>query len=148
MGQAFVVAVIPEELLGADALFDVDEHGRESCIRDLYGEAEWNRLNEEAVRDRYPEAHYRMPAKYLRVWQPPAEPYQEHGLDWHKRPELRRDHRDAVRRSLQELINGQLAKLYHRLRTGWWVLGKVRVRVAECREVPEREMRARARAFG
>lgn len=68
-------------------------------------------------------------------------------MDWHKDPALRRAHRNAMRASLEQFLNTRLASLYHMVRTGWWVLGKARVRVVECAPVPEREMRAFARAF-
>lgn len=78
------------------------------------------------------------------IWEPPSEPRVH---EWWRKPELRRQHAEAVRRSLEEFLNGHMARPYHMLRTGWWVLGKARVRVVECRPVPEREMRAMARAF-
>ena len=81
------------------------------------------------------------------VWEPPLEPTEQYGFNWHEHPEARRAHREAVRQSLEAFLNEHLARLYHMLRTGWWVLGKVRVRVVECRPVPEREMRQFARAF-
>jgi len=81
------------------------------------------------------------------VWEPPLEPTQRHGLKWYENPEARRAHRKAVQESLEKFLNEHLAHLYHMLRTGWWVLGKVRVRVVECRPVPEREMRQLTRSF-
>lgn len=76
-----------------------------------------------------------------------GEPTAEHGLHWYENPQARRAHREAVRRSLEAFLNEHLAQLYFMLRTGWWVLGKVRVRVVECRPVPEREMRQLTRAI-
>jgi len=81
------------------------------------------------------------------VWEPPPEPTEQHGFNWYENPEARRAHREAVRQSLEEFLNEHLAHLYHMLRTGWWVLGKVRVRVVECRPVPEREMRRLTRSL-
>ena len=75
------------------------------------------------------------------VWRPPAKPWREHRLECHKDPVLRRAHLKAVRESLATFLNGHLARLNHMVRTGWFVLGKVRVRVAECRPVPEHGMR-------
>jgi hypothetical protein len=81
------------------------------------------------------------------VWEPPPEPTEQYGFKWYEHPEVRQAHREAVRQSLEEFLNEHLARLYHMLRTGWWVLGKVRVRVVECRPVPEREMRQLTRAL-
>jgi hypothetical protein len=82
------------------------------------------------------------------VWEPPREPIERYGLNWYENPAARRAHRKAMQESLESFLNERLARLYHMLRTGWWVLGKARVRVVECRPVPEREMRAFVRALG
>jgi hypothetical protein len=76
------------------------------------------------------------------VWEPPGEP---RANEWWKKPELRRAHTRAVRKSLEDFLNRHLAELGRRVRTGWWILGKVRVRVSECRPVPEYHMRQFAR---
>ena len=81
------------------------------------------------------------------VWEPPAEPTERDGFKWYENPEAWRVHRKAVQESLEQFLNERLARLYHMLRTGWWVLGKVRVRVVECRPVPEREMRRLTRVL-
>ena len=81
------------------------------------------------------------------VWEPPSEPTVEHGSRWFENPRARRAHRKAVQESLEEFLNERMSRLYHMVRTGWWVLGKVRVRVVECRSVPEREMRQLARSL-
>lgn len=72
------------------------------------------------------------------VWAPPAEPWKTHGLDWHQDPQVRREHLHAVQESLETFLNRHLARLNGMVRTGWFVLGKLRVRVVECRPVPER----------
>ena len=132
---------------GVSTLGVTDEHGREHLVPDLYSREEWSRMIDEQVKERHPDAYSKIPLRHLAVWDPPSEPWQEYGIDWHKDPALRRAHREAVRRSLEDFLNGQLAKLYHYVRTGWWVLGKVRVKVTQCRPVPERELRAWARAI-
>jgi hypothetical protein len=117
MGDALVVMTVPEEAwmipLG-DKRQAEDRHGRRTI---------W------------------LPIAPGDVWEPPREPTERYGFKWHENPEARRAHREAVRQSLEQFLNEHLARLYHMLRTGWWVLGKVRVRVVECRPVPEREMR-------
>lgn len=75
-------------------------------------------------------------------WCPPEEPWREHGLDWHKDPKLRRAHLRAVRTSLEAFLNRHLARLHFMLRTGWFVLGEVEVKVTKCRGISDREMRA------
>ena len=62
------------------------------------------------------------------IWEPPRAPRQR---EWWRKPELRRRHDAAVRRSLAKFLNAQLARLDHMLRTRSWMLGKVRVRVVE-----------------
>jgi hypothetical protein len=146
MGQALIVAVIPEELLSRDELGDVDPRDLDTWLAALHSDVDWRSPGQSEVVEHSPGAYLRVPLRYMKVWALPEEPWQVHGPDWHRDPQLRRAHHDAVRRGLQEFLNGQLAKLYHMVRTGWWVLGKARVKVTECRPVPEREMRARARA--
>jgi hypothetical protein len=81
------------------------------------------------------------------VWEPPGEPVDRYGVEWYRNPAARRAHRKAVQESLERFLNERLARLYHMVRTGWWVLGRVRVRVIECRPVPEREMRRLVRSL-
>jgi hypothetical protein len=76
------------------------------------------------------------------TWKPPVEPWREHGTDWHKDKKLLKAHTEAVRKSLEDFLNGKLAELDFMLRTGWFVLGKTRVRVVECEPVSESRMRA------
>lgn len=150
MGDALIVTRIPEEALMLESLYDVNEQLQRVPIADLYPVDEWQRLrqNRSELLRRHPNAFYLVEVRDQDVWENlPEEPWRQLGLDWHKKKGERKKHSDVVRKSLEDFINRQLAGLYRRVRTGWWVLGRVRVRVAECRPVPEREMRAFARAF-
>jgi hypothetical protein len=144
MGDCLVVYTVSEEALGWGQL------QRELRARAGDGERSAQKLGSRSSRKRMPSsldfrqrAMTEMGIPEGGIWEPPSEP-EVH--EWWRKPELRRRHAEAVRRSLEEFLNGHLARLYHMFRTGWWVLGKVRVRVVECRPVPEREMRAMARA--
>jgi hypothetical protein len=126
MGDALVVMTVPEEAwIG--------------CERDLAPNSP------QATQRRRGTVSWRIEAG--EVWAPPPEPTDQYGLRWYEHPEARRAHRKAVQQSLEAFLNERLAKLYHMLRTGWWVLGKARVRVVDCRPVPEREMRQLARSL-
>lgn len=137
MGDALVVHTIPEEMLIWPQL-----------QRELRRRQEHSGSGRK--RKRVPAPNFQKQAmSELRIpeggiWEPPAEP---DGHEWWRSAALRHRHAEAVRRSLEAFLNGHLAGLNHMLRTGWWVLGKVRVRVVECRPVSERKMRAQLRAF-
>ena len=57
-----------------------------------------------------------MPRVGENVWEPPAEPRVR---DWHRDPELRRQHNELVRESLEAFCNERLAELDQMVRTGW-----------------------------
>jgi hypothetical protein len=90
-----------------------------------------------------PSATSRPSARYLEdlatqvaasVWEPPEEP---RALGWHRDPELRREHNERVRQSLEAFCNERLAQLDGMVRTGWWILGRARVRVVEFEDVSD-----------
>ena len=99
------------------------------------------------MREGHLNAFHQLPIGRTEIWEPPEEPTKRYGYGWYKNRDARREHTAAVRASLERFLNEHLRKLNHMLRTGWWVLGKVRVRVVECKPVPEREMRAFAKAI-
>ncbi len=61
------------------------------------------------------------------------------GLDepWYHDPRQLAEHNEKVRVSLEAFLNDHLARLHGAMRSGWWIMGKVRVQVVECEPVPE-----------
>jgi|ERR1700682_2322622 len=149
MGDALIVTTVSEESLALGDLYDWNDKPERVRLSDLYSPEKWRRLRRKSAEllRRHPNAHHVVEVRPADVWDPPEEPWRTKGLNWHDKKGYRKQHCDAVRKSLETFINGHLDGLYHMVRTGWWVLGKVRVRVVECRPVPEREMRAFARAI-
>ena len=58
------------------------------------------------------------------VWQLPAEP---RPLNWHESATKRQEHAMAVANSLEEFLNKRLDRLHRMVRTGWWILDRVKV---------------------
>ncbi|SRR5258708_5630186 len=149
MGDALIVMTMAEEGLMQSCLYDWNDKGERVPLTDFYSRDEWRRLrlNRDELLRRHPNAHHVVDIRPADVWDLPEEPWRTKGINWHDKKRYRKQHCNAVRESLEKFINVHLDGLYHMVRTGWWVLGKVRVRVVECRPVPEREMRAFARAI-
>lgn len=137
MGDALVVAVIPEEVFSVDCLVttvdDPDDPTREVRVRDLYDDATWwaLRRDPDAIRRRHPRAHYVVPIGIADVWRPPAE--QDQGVFLEDHPVAKARHAKAVKRSLESFLNARIARLAGALRTGWWILDEARVRVTRMR---------------
>src|SRR5205823_5988369 len=93
-------------------------------------------------------AFFRIPVQSADLWRGVPEPSERYGFEWYKNARARRGHQRAMRKSLETFLNERLARLYQMLRTGWWVVGKVRVRVVVFSPVPERVFREFARALG
>jgi hypothetical protein len=145
MGNALIVMTVPEEALASTSLYDIGEDGSEFRLAERYGSQMWKVRRHLA--EKHPKAYYRMTVRAADIWDLPHEPSRTHGLDWHKKPSLRQAHRRAVKRSLEDFLNGRLRRLRHMVRTGWWILGDVRVRVAVCKPVPEYEMKPFAKSM-
>ena len=80
-----------------------------------------------------PERVHVLDVPHSAVWEPEREPLD---LDWHKDPKKRRLQMARNRRSLERFLNRALEGLDGMVRSGWWILGKARVRVAEMHGVP------------
>jgi len=77
-----------------------------------------------------------LPVPKEAVWRPPDEPFREHGLNWHWDAELLAAQDAAVRRSIARFVNGHLARLDRMVRTGWYIVERVRVMVSEFAHQP------------
>jgi hypothetical protein len=130
MGSALVMMTVPEELIGFSTLHYRDENGNEMSL-----DATSHKKRERAFR-KHPEAYWMLRVPYSAVWQPPAEPWEKYGHDWHWTAALLTAHRREVRRSLEAFMNGKLAQLDRMVRTGWWILKEARVRISSLKEIP------------
>lgn len=130
MGNELIMAAVPSESVGGYVWLRAKNRAERKAAR------------EARQRDEYQPFSLRMSES---LWRPPEEPWREHGLDWHKDPKVRRAHLKAVRESLEAFLNGHLAQLDGMLRTGWFILGKVRMRIVECRDIGERGVEGRPR---
>jgi hypothetical protein len=142
MGNALIVTTVSEESLDQRFLFESDGKGGETRLCEKYGRERWYALMPDRLRELHPKAYYRLPMRSVDVWHPPREP---RGID--KELRLRQAHCRAVRDSLEGFLNERLGRLRHMVRTGWWVLGDVRVRVTKCRPLPEYEMKTFFKGF-
>lgn len=97
------------------------------------------------ILERHPDACLLVAVRLDAVWDPPREPWREHGAQWHRNRSLRKQHRQRMRDSLERFINGKLEGLSGMVRTGEWVLERARVRVTQMKPVPQRALEKRAR---
>ena len=140
MGDELLVTTVPSEALALGGLLELDiQKGaiKERRIRELYSREEWYRLtrNKAELYRRHPGAYYQIAIRPGAVWKPPHEPLGE--LRYGGASE-RRAHALAMKASLDRYLNERLGRLCGMMRTGWWILGDVRVRVDRLRGVPER----------
>ena len=138
MGNALVMMTIPEEALGYTPLCVRGKDGKPFEIEKKRGIWVEGKARKDLLRE-HPDAFFMMPVPYRAVWFPPEEPWKKKGLDWHWDPKLLAGHRAAVQRSFEKFLNGKLERLDRMVRTGWWILEQVRVRVSSLTEVPHAE---------
>lgn len=128
MGDSLIVMVLPDEALRLD-----DGSGRAVTV--IRGERIRPGAPPEPVKA--PERHYLIRVPESAIWSLPGEPEDD---GWQRDRARVREHREAVRASLGEFINQNLAKLNGYVRTGAWILGAARVRVVELRGLSKREI--------
>ena len=134
MGKALVMFAVSEEQLARVRMFNPGELVE---VKGPGGKPYWV----EAAQLESSTAW--LPVERESVWAlPPESLALTRGKEWHRDPAMRRAHREAVRESLEKFLNAKLAELNFHVRTGWWVLGDVRVRVTKCDKVPEKKMKA------
>lgn len=68
------------------------------------------------------------------IWQLPPEPLWP---DWHRDAAAVAAQTETVRADLERFLNQQLGKLSDRMRSGWWLLKRVQVRVDVCEVAPD-----------
>lgn len=136
MGSALVMVTVPEELLGEVVLCCYDKRGNVVPLEDKRGRLFVHGKKRRRALEENPNAFLMLPVPPSAIWQPPPEPWQEHGSDWHFDPALLAAQNAKVKQSLEVFLNGNLQRLDHMVRTGWWILRKARVRVSTLEEVP------------
>jgi hypothetical protein len=73
-----------------------------------------------------------LPVPLSAVWRPVDEPVGE----WYADVGRRRRQTLRNRRSLEAFVGRNLTQLSRMVRTGWWILDRVRMKVEEFRSVP------------
>ena len=124
MGNALIMMAVSEEQLAFSKMYVRDEEGRPVPVERKRGEPP------------PPGAYWMLPVPKEAVWRPPDEPFREHGLNWHWDAELLAAQDAAVRRSIARFVNGHLARLDRMVRTGWYIVERVRVMVSEFAHQP------------
>lgn len=137
MSNELIVAVVPSEVFMSVKPVVWDETKREHVrVESLVSREEWCsiRSDRRAILERFPGAVYMMPLPLDSVWDPPS----ERDLDLSRRgaTKQRAAHAEACRKSLHAFLNTKLARLDQMVRTGWWILGKARVRVSVFDSMP------------
>lgn len=134
MGNALIVLVVPEENL---TLTGLRERNPETGTLEPLPKDETFRCGSyEAAVQAHPRAFWTMEVRASDVWFLPEEPHREHGRDWHFDPKLLAAHVEKVRGSLESFLNGRLEQLDDMVRSGWFIIQRVRVRVSELVEQP------------
>jgi len=148
MGERLVMTSRAEEAIGPGFLYDVGEDRKEVRLLDLYGKPiptasgprkhPWRMgITAAEALQRHPHAYYRQQIAPTDVWSLPREPMLGPGEPWYRDPELLAAHTEQVRLSLEAFLNAHLARMNRSARSGWWMLGRVRVQVVECECAPE-----------
>ncbi|MFW6087448.1 MAG: hypothetical protein ACODAG_09600 [Myxococcota bacterium] len=130
MGDLLVVFAVSEESLASEPIHVFGE-GR--GVRELT--AEERALPVDELLRLHPDASVCLPVPLEGIWQPPPEPM----MLWGRRRTAQdvREHSAAMARSLEAFLNQRLGGLCRMVRTGWWVLGRVAVKVTEMEPVPD-----------
>jgi hypothetical protein len=125
MGNALTIMIVPEELIGHARLHIWDQKLGAYRRVERDGEA----AEREQVLAEYPDAFLLLPVPPGSVWQPPEEPWREHGLSWHRNRRLVVRHERGVRDSLERYLNGRLRRLERMVRTGWFRVERVHAQI-------------------
>ena len=135
MGDTLIVTVKPEECLALEALY-VRRSGEEIRLAARYprwGPPGAEALDWQTVRQKFPDAYYKLDVPLVDTWDPPFVPRDESG----DRRTVRQRHLQEVRESLERFMDDRVALLMQAVRLKTFVVGEVRVRVARFRAVPE-----------
>lgn len=152
MGSALVMTTVSEESIGLLGLKIQDpDHYDKTIEIDVRraGDIWVDRMAREEALKKHPRAFWDMHVPYKAVWQPPEEPSGRDAINWHWDRKQLAKHREVVRKSLEDFLNAKLAQLDQMVRTGWFIVGRARVKVT-LREVPhnaiERAQRRKRKA--
>ncbi|HOX45646.1 MAG TPA: hypothetical protein PK668_18750 [Myxococcota bacterium] len=137
MGNALIVAVVPEESLAPSHLVEGPAWPGQPPPRflsELYDPRSWDQLlaDREHLLALHPEACYLVPVTWEAIWEPPAE-YLE--IPTYQPPSSSKGaytlFTQLVGLSLERFLNARLGLLRRMLRTGAWVLREVGVKVTK-----------------
>jgi hypothetical protein len=137
MSNELIVAVVPSEIfMFAKPVVWDEAKGEHVRVESLVSREEWwsMRSDRAAILARFPNAIYLIPVPVDCVWDPPSE--RDLNLRSARAIKQRTAHAQACRKSLQGFLNSKLARLDHMVRTGWWILGKARVRLSVFESAP------------
>ena len=135
MGDTLIMSVKPEESLALEALY-IRRNGEEIRLADRYsrwGPPGADTLDWQTVRQRFPDAYYKLDVPLADTWDPPFAPRDESG----ERATVRRRHVQEVREHLCRFLNDRMELLLQAVRVKTFVIGEVRVQVTRFRPVPE-----------
>ena len=120
-------------------LFERGKDGVEVCVADLYSGPDNPHgivSVRQAVRE-HPRAYFRINVPVAALWQPSCEPDQD---GWEKDEAKWNGYLEALKADLERFLNRTLGKLHGMVRTGRFVLRKVRVKLTECGPRPAEEI--------
>ncbi len=136
MGCLLVLTTVSEEACLASDFRDSDDLGRSFTLAERYPPPSALSLDEQLAA--HPWASIEVGARNVQIWRLPPEP--PPGSDWHRDPVAVARQSEVVRADLEAFLNRELGKLQGKMRSGWWMFGKVQVRVELCETVAEREV--------
>jgi hypothetical protein len=130
MGNALIVLIVPEENLTLTGLRE--RNPDTGALESLPKDERFRCGSYKAAVQAHPRAFWTMDVRASDVWFLPK----EHGGRWHFDPKLLAAHVEKVRGSLESFLNEKLKQLDDMVRSGWFVIERVRAKVIELRERP------------
>ncbi len=132
MGSVLIVSHTSEEQFNGTDVRDFTDDGESLSLDEFYRDrpdVPWEQRLAE-----HPDAFIDSGVPIAHTWHLPPEPV---GVRWHQNLARVDEQNEKVRASLEAFLNERLGDLHGRMRSGWWLFGKVRVRVEVCESVPE-----------
>ena len=154
MGDALVMLTVPEEAIPWQFIRERDAEGREVRVIDSYRDNEdpsAPRVKPRQMLDEHPKAYWQMNIPVSAVWRPPFGPPDWKDAkpdDWWGDDVRRQAHCDAVRQSLEDFINGTLARFPGMVCGGnHFVFASARAEIVECEPIPDHVFEEAHRRF-
>ena len=134
MGDVLIISQWHQEGTVGDSLRDCDDQGNWMALHEFY--ADRPDVPHEQMLAEHPDASFECAVPIAHTWILPPEPLRPH--DWYRDPALVAAQNEKVRASLEAFLNERLTAMRRHMRSGWWLLGEVRVHVDVelCETVP------------